>query len=463
MATWLPGQGGFAIYATRFVDPALGFAMGYVYWFKYLPNQVNAVALVLQYWVPADRVNPGVFIAVPLVAVVLLNAFGIRIFGEVEFWFSAAKIVVILGVIILTLVLAAGGGPNHHATGFQYYRNPGAFAKLAPATGALGRFLAFWATMVNAVFAYMGTELLGVTVGEAKNPRRNIPRAIRLTFWRIGIFYILSTFLLGLVVPYNSKRLAFAANASTSAAASPFVVAVQLAGIKVLPGLLNGALLIFCISASNTDLYVATRTLHGLAIKGQAPALLAKTSSTGVPYYALGVSALGACISFMNAGTNSAQVFTYLVDAVSVFGLLTWISILVSHICFVRARRAQGVDDRSVPWKSPLGLVGSYVALFLCCLIVLTKNFCVFIHGSYENFDYKNFIAGYLGLPIYLALIFGWKLYHKTERVLPATADLFTGKDEFDRDEQEWIAYAESRREQRKMLKWYEKILGYLF
>ena len=73
MATWLPIAGGFAPYATRFVDPALGFALGYTYWFKYIittPNQLTAAALVIQYWVPATKVNPGVFIAIFLVTII---------------------------------------------------------------------------------------------------------------------------------------------------------------------------------------------------------------------------------------------------------------------------------------------------------------------------------------------------------------------------------------------------------
>jgi yeast amino acid transporter len=126
MATWLPAAGGFAPYATRFVDPALGFALGYTYWFKYIittPNQLTAAALVIQYWVPAEKVNPGVFIAVFLVAIITINYLGIKFFGEFEFWLSSIKVLVIIGLIILCVILAAGGGPNHDATGFRCVAN----------------------------------------------------------------------------------------------------------------------------------------------------------------------------------------------------------------------------------------------------------------------------------------------------------------------------------------------------
>jgi yeast amino acid transporter len=130
MAAWLPLPSGFTGYAHRFVDPALGFSLGWNYWFKYIivtPNNLTAFSLVMQYWVTSDKVNPGIFIAIALVAIILINYFGIRFFGEFEFWLSSIKVTVILGLIILSLVLACGGGPDHDPKGFRYWNNPGAF------------------------------------------------------------------------------------------------------------------------------------------------------------------------------------------------------------------------------------------------------------------------------------------------------------------------------------------------
>ncbi|KAF7188789.1 Dicarboxylic amino acid permease [Pseudocercospora fuligena] len=469
MATWLPAAGGFAVYATRFVDPALGFSLGYTYWFKYIittPNQLTAAALVIQYWLPADQVNPGVWIAVFLVVIITINVLGIKYFGELEFWLSSIKVLVIIGLIILSLIIALGGADGDRR-GFRYWSDPGAFKEYV-GKGATGRFTAVWQSMVTAVFAYLGTELVGVTVGEAQNPRKNIPRAIKLTFWRIAIFYVVSVILLGMIVPYNSDQLAFATKSSTSAAASPFVVAIKLAGIDVLPGFINGCILIFVFSASNSDLYIASRTLHGLALKRHAPEFLAITNKRGVPYYALGLSSLICCIAFMNVSTSSKTVFGYFVNLVSIFGLLTWISILVSHIYFVKARRAQGVPDNSsqLRYKSPFGLWGSYVALAFCCLIALTKNFTVFVPkpSTYGNFDYKNFITGYLGIPLYLIMIVGYKFVKKTHGVKPHEADLWTDKDVIDADEQEWLAKEAADRANGRDGSWlYRHSIGYIF
>jgi len=403
-----------------------------------------------------------VFIAIFLVLIILVNYLGIRFFGEIEFWLSSFKVLTILGLIILCIIIAAGGVPGTQPTGFKYYHDPGAFAVYI-GDGALGRFTGFRSSFVNAVFAYLGTELIGVTVGEAENPRRNVPRAIKLTFWRILVFYVFSVFLLGLIVPYDSPELVFATQESTSAAASPFVVAIQLAGIPTLPSILNACILIFVFSASNSDLYIASRTLHGLAVKRQAPTIFATTDKRGVPIYALGISALIACIAFLNVAEDSSEVFSYFVNLVSILGLLTWISILVSHIYFIKARRAQGVDEKSMRYISPFGLWGSYVALAFCCLVALTKNFYVFTYSEdYGAFDYKNFITGYLGIPLYLIMLLGYKFVKKTHTSRPEEADLWTGKDIIDADEQEWLAKEAAAKAAGKR-GWYDHTIGYLF
>lgn len=133
MAAWLPLESGFTGYATRFCEPALGFGMGWTYWFKYIivaPNQLTAAALTIQYWVPREKVNPGVFIAVFLVVVLLINYLGIKWFGELEFWLSSIKVLTLTGMIILCFVLMLGGGPDHDRKGFRYWQNPGAFREV---------------------------------------------------------------------------------------------------------------------------------------------------------------------------------------------------------------------------------------------------------------------------------------------------------------------------------------------
>ncbi|CAI7592117.1 unnamed protein product [Penicillium bialowiezense] len=446
MAAWLPLSSGFTGYAGRFCDPALGFTLGWCYYLKYIilpPTQLTAAALVITYWpqTSADKVNPGVWIAIFMVAIIVINYFGVKVFGELEFWLSAFKIIVILGIILTSLIFALGGGPDHDRRGFRYWKSPGAFNHKY-VEGDLGKFLAFWSTMVQATFAFLGTELIGVTVGEAQNPRKTIPKAIKLTFWRIIVFYILSVLFVGMLVPYDSQDLAFATKAKSSAAASPFVVAMK--QVAALPHIINACILVFVLSAANSDLYIATRTLYGLAREKKAPAIFARTNVAGVPIYALALSASFCLLAFMSVSKGSKEVFGYFTDMVSIFGLLTWISLLITHIFFIRARRAQGVDEKTLPYKAPLGIIGSSIALFFCVLVAFTRSFGVFVHNSatYGNFDYKTFITSYIGIPLYVMAFTGWKFFKKTEIIKPHNADIWTGKAEIDREEAEFEALA---------------------
>ncbi|KAJ5226064.1 amino acid permease [Penicillium chermesinum] len=470
VATWRPISSGFPGYGAAYVDPALGFALGYCYWFKYLmnvPSQLVGCALVLQYWVPKEHVNPGVWIAIFLVVIVTINLFGVRFFGELEFWMSAVKVLIVLGIIILCIVLAAGGGPNHDATGFRYWNDPGAFNHLIT-TGTTGEFYASISVLVTATYAFLGTELICVTFGEAADPRRTIPRAIRLTFFRIAVFYVLAVFLLGMLVPYNSPVLKAANSKSQSASASPFVVAIQIAGVKVLPGIVNACILIFVFSAANSDLYVGSRTIYGLAVEGLAPKFLAKTSKAGVPVNGTLLCALIACIGFLSVDESSSDVFTYLTNLVTIFGMIAWWSLLLVHVFFVRARRAQGVPDSELRFTSPFGIWGSYIGLFVVTILMLIKNFTVFVHsdvvgGDYGDFDYPNFITGYLGIPLFAIFFTGFKIARKTSLRNPYTVDLFTGKQAVDDEEREWIERRAAEEEaQGNKWHWY-KLVGWLF
>ncbi|TFB07569.1 Dicarboxylic amino acid permease [Trichoderma ghanense] len=465
MAAYLP-LAGFSSYAARYCSSSLGFCTGYTYLGKYLvitPNQLTAASLIIQYWCPREKVNPGVWIAIFLVAIVLVNFLGISVFGELEFWLSSVKVLVMLGIIIFAIVIACGGGPNGDAPGFRYWHNPGAFAELYD-TGSLGKFLGFWSVMVNATFAYLGTELVGVTAAEAQNPRRNIPRAIKLTFVRICVFYVLSVFLLGMIIPFDSPQLAFANAQKSSASASPFIAAANVAGVKVLPHILNGCILIFVLSASNTDLYIASRTLYSISSDGNAPAIFKRTNRRGVPVPALFLCAAVACLAFLNVSTSSTVVFGYFVNLVTVFGILTWISILITYLFFLRARRVQNLPDSSMPYVAPQGYGGTVAALLFTILVTLTKNFDVFIHTPARQFDYKNFITGYLGIPFYIFLFFGHKLLTGSRIVKPHEVDFLTGKDIIDTQEREYLEEQEAEHVDRTgMQKFYDRFVAWLF
>lgn len=468
MATYIPLDG-FTSYASRYCDPALGFAVGYSYLCKYLiitPNQLTAASMVIQYWIPREKVNPGVWITIFLVVIVLINTVGVKFFGEFEFWLSSFKVIVMLGVLFFLFIIMLGGGPNHDRLGFRYWKDPGAFKPYSNAiNGSKGKFVSFVSVFVYALFAYLGIELTGVVAAEAQNPRRNIPRAVKLTMYRIIVFYILSILLLGMCVAYNDPLLLAAKTKKTSAAASPFLVAVLNSGIDVLPHIFNVCVLVFVFSACNSDLYVGSRSLYSLAIDGKAPKILARTNKWGIPYLALIVNVLFCLLAYMTVSSGSAQVFNYFVNVVSIFGVLSWISILITYIFFDRALRAQGVDKSTLAYAAPWQPYGAYITLAFCILLALIKNFSVFLG---DTFDYKNFITGYIGIPVYIICFFGYKFVKKTKFVKPHEADLYTYKASVDLEEEEWKLFEAEKKERLKNggrnFEWfYDKFLGKIF
>ncbi|TVY85441.1 Dicarboxylic amino acid permease [Lachnellula suecica] len=471
MAAWLPIPSGFTGFAHRFVDPALGFALGWNYWFKYIittPNNLIASVLVIKFWFgksgyDGPGANSAIYVCIFLAAIIAINYFGVGIFGEFEFWLSSTKVLIMLGLIIFTFVLAVGGGPSHETPGFRYWSDPGAFAPYK-ISGSGGRFLGFWNVLSSAVFSFLGAELVGVTVGEAQNPRKAIPRAVKLTFFRIVFFYIVLIFLLGMNVPYNSKLLLSANHESgktVSAEGSPFVVAAIIAGIDGLADLINVCLLVFTFSAANSDLYIATRTLYSLAIEGNAPKVFARTNDRGVPIYALGLSSTCCLLAFISTDVGTFQTFQYFVTLVTIFGILTWISILVSHIYFVRARRAQHIPDTALAYVSPFGTIGSSAALVFALVILIFNGWGTFVNG----FDWRNFIVSYIGIPIFLVMFGGYKVLMKSTTWTAEEADLYSGKAKIDAQEAEFLESEVKRYSANatKYQKIYRVTLGHFF
>ncbi|KAG1731936.1 dicarbixylic amino acid permease [Suillus lakei] len=452
MTAYLPHKRGFAGYATRFVDPALGFALGWIYLIKYLiapASNINAAGIVMQYWTLSVPIE--VWAALYIILVVIMNLLGIQFFGELEFWMSGLKVICLTGLICLGVIIDLGGNPKHDRIGFRYWRQPngpmGSYLVHQVHNEQFAVFLGFWSTLTTALFAYIGSELVAVTAGEAQNPRKTIPRAIKSTFVRIFVFYIGCVFAISLIVPSTSTQLLVANSSQAGAAASPFVVGVTLVGIKGLNHVINAMILLFTISAANSDLYIASRTLYGLAIERKAPQIFAKVNQRGLPWVSLLVVSLFMCLTFLNASTSSATVFAYGVNLLSAFGAITWMTIAYSHIRFMKALKAQGVSRDSLPYKGPGQPLGSWFVLVSTGIILLFKGFDTFL-----PFTPGLFITSYLPVPLFFIFWLGYKLRYRT-RVIPSSkVDLITGKREIDEEEERFILGEKAR--EGKMSRW---------
>lgn len=425
MAAYIPVAGAFTAYAKRFVDPSLSFAMGWIYWFSWAITyalELTASGLIIQYWAP--DLNVGIFIGVFWAVITALNLLPVAIYGEIEFYFAGIKVLTVLGFMIFGICINAGAGKQGYI-GFKYWNHPGAFAPyLVTDNDALAKFVGFWAVLIQAGFSYQGTELVGIAAGEADNPRKTIPSAIRKTFFRILFFFVLTIFFIGILIPYDNEALL---SDTTTAASSPFVIAANLAGVSVLPSLINAVLICVVLSAANSNVYSGSRILLGLAEGGSAPRFFLKTLSNGVPYICVAFTAAFGLLGFLNESSGAAEVFDWLVNITSVAGFICWACINGSHLCFMRALRVQGISRETLPYKAMMQPFLSWYGLFFNVLIILTQGFTTFMPWST-----KDFFIAYISLILFVVLYVGHKAIYRPSFVKPELADLDSARKEID-------------------------------
>ncbi|KAI4132314.1 MAG: hypothetical protein LQ338_000775 [Usnochroma carphineum] len=423
------------LYVKRYVEPSLAFAAGWNYWYAYamlVASEVSAASVVISYW--SNPVPVAVWITIILAVIILLNVFVVSWYGESEFWFASIKIIGIIGLIILGIVLFFGGGPNHDRLGFRYWQRPGAFIPFA-ASGDTGRFLAFWTALVKSGFAFiLSPELIVLAAGETEAPRRNIPKAARRFVYRLTFFYILGTLVITVIVASNDDLLLQGVNSGkTNAGASPFVIGIKRAGIRVLDHIINAVILTSAWSAGNSFLFAGSRSLYSLALTGQAPRIFRTCNKHGVPYLCVAVTSLLACLVYLSVSSGSATVFQWFVNLTTISGYIAWIILLITYLRFRRALEFNGILHER-PYKSPGQPYVTYFALFILSLLTLTNGFQVFFPGK---FTASSFLAAYITLPIVIVLYLGHKIWFRTPLFLRVhKIDVYSGKEEADRLEE---------------------------
>lgn len=188
---------------------------------------------------------------------------------------------------------------------------------------------------MTAAFAFGGTELVGLAAAEAADPQRSLPKATRQVFWRIATFYVLSLFIVGLIVPSNSPDLLGASGANTKA--SPFVLAIKYAGVKGLPSVFNAVITISVISVANSCTYGSSRTMQALAARGMGPRFLMYVDRQGRPLWCIVIQLLFGCLAYIGEAHASGTIFTWLLSLSGLSFFFLWMSINVAHVRKCRA------------------------------------------------------------------------------------------------------------------------------
>ncbi|MEH7108839.1 amino acid permease, partial [Bacillus sp. JJ1764] len=401
MATFLPVAGSFSTYATRFVDPSLGFALGWNYWYNWaitIASELTAVALIMKFWFPD---TPSfLWSGLCLTIIFLLNYLSVKGFGESEYWFSMIKVAAVIVFLIIGVLMIFG------ILGGEYI----GFKNFTIADGPFhGGFMTILGIFMAAGYSFQGTELFGVAAGETDNPSKAIPKAVKQVFWRILLFYILAILVIGLLIPFTTESLG-----SDNVAVSPFTLVFKQAGIAFAASVMNAIILTSVLSAGSSGLYASTRMLWDLAREGKAPKFLAKLDHRGVPVAALVITASVGTLAFLASFFGDGAVYIWLLNASGMSGFIAWLGIVISHYRFRRAYIAQGYDLRDLPYRAKWFPFGPLFAIALCTFVILGQNYSAF---TSETIDWNGALISYIGLPLFLVVWLSYKFKKKTKLI----------------------------------------------
>ena len=337
------------------------------------------------------------------------------------------------------IVINIGGTPTSGYIGGKYWQNPGAFHN---------GFKGFVSVFVTAAFAFAGTELVGLAAAETANPRKSLPTEIKQVFWRISLFYVVALTLVGLLVPYTEPRLLGATHIA-DAAASPFVIAVEMAGNTVLPSVMNAVILVSVISVGNSAVFGSSRTLAALADQGQAPRVLAYVDRRGRPLVAVLATSVVGLLAYLFDSHAQGRVFDWLLAISGLSTIFTWGSICLAHI---RLRAAWAHNHRSLrdmAFRAQGGVVGSWVGFALNVFIIAMQLWVAISPIEDHSHDRgdggsgsgrrsaaekaQSFFIQCAAIPVVLVFYLGHKLWYGTHVVRVDEMDIDTGRRDFGR------------------------------
>jgi lysine-specific permease len=402
MSSYLPVAGSFSTYAARFVDPALGFALGWNYWYNWaitIASELAAVTLIMKFWFPE---SPSIiWSALFLLIIFSLNYLSVKGFGESEYWFSMIKVATVIIFLIVGVLMIFG------IIGGEYV----GFKNFSAGDGPFnGGFMTILGIFMAAGYSFQGTELFGVAAGETNDPAKSIPKAVRSVFWRILLFYILAILVISLLIPYTTESLA-----SEDVTVSPFTLVFDQAGVAFAASVMNAIILTSVLSAGSSGLYASTRMLWDLANEGKAPKFLSKLDGRGVPVRALIATSLVGTLAFLASFFGDGAVYIWLLNASGMSGFIAWVGIAVSHYRFRKAFMAQGRNLDELPYRAKWFPFGPVFAFVLCIFVILGQNYSAF---TKDSIDWNGAIISYIGLPLFIAVWLGYKFVKKT-KVIP--------------------------------------------
>ncbi|MFJ4337281.1 amino acid permease [Streptomyces sp. NPDC088915] len=347
-----PVSGSFSEYAREFVGPFAGFVTGWTYWLFWVVTgitEVTAAATYMTYWWDIPQWISALVFTVILYGA---NLISVKLFGELEFWFSMVKVTAIIGMILICVgVLTVGFSDAGDTATVAHLWNQGGFFP-----NGVGSTLM---TLQIVMFAFLAVELVGVTAGESKDPKTVLPKAINTVPWRIAVFYVGALIMILSVVPWTEFQ----------PGVSPFVAAFEKMGLGAGAAIVNFVVLTAALSSCNSGMYSTGRMLRDLSLNGQGPKVFTKLTKSGIPLLGTTFSAalmlVGVWINYVAPG----KAFEYVVSFATISGMWAWIMILVCQIRY-RAKANRGELPQS-SFKAPGAPYTSWFALLFIGMVIV--------------------------------------------------------------------------------------------
>ncbi|QTF08908.1 S-methylmethionine permease [Brenneria izadpanahii] len=376
----MPETGAFHVYAARYLGPATGYTVAWLYWLTWtvaLGSSLTAAGFCMQYWFP--QVPVWIWCLLFCTLIFLLNVISSRFFAEGEFWFSLIKVVTILAFIILGAGAMFGFIPLKDGSPAPFFHNITSSGWF-PHGG-----LPILMTMVAVNFAFSGTELIGIAAGETENPQKVVPIAIRTTVARLVIFFIGTVVVLAAMLPMDQAGII----------KSPFVMVFEKIGIPYAADIFNFVILTAILSAANSGLYASGRMLWSLSNERTLPKCFARLTRRGIPLFAISISMLGGLLALFSSVVAPDTVYVAL-SAISGFAVVAvWLSICASHYVFRRRHLRAGLPLSHLQYRAPWFPLTPILGFSLCLLA------CIGL-----AFDPEQRIALWCGIP-FVALCYG--------------------------------------------------------
>ncbi|WP_239551550.1 amino acid permease [Paenibacillus elgii] len=380
----MPESGSFQTYATKYIGPATGFTVGWLYWFGWvitLGSEVTASGLIMKRWFP--DVPTWIWCTIFVIMLFLLNALSTRAYAETEYWFASIKLFTIIAFIVL------GGAAMFGFIHMKGYSSAPMFSNFTGEGGlfpnGLGGVLM---SMVTVNFAFQGSELVGIAAGESKDPETSVPRAIRNTVWRIILFFLLSIFIVSGLISWKEAGVI----------ESPFVMVFDNIGVPYSADIMNFVILTALLSVANSGLYASSRMLWALSRNKMAPVALGKLTAKGVPLNALIISVGIACLSLFSSVYAADTVYLWLVSLAGLSAIMAWMAIAASQYMFRKKFLKQGGRLADLKYRTPLYPFIPIAAFILCTVA------CIGL-----AFDPNQRLALYCAVPF---VTFCYVIYH---------------------------------------------------